>query len=137
MQRTTAKQQQPNVGIYKSCNKTVCVYRVQSWDNPNNIIYTYKFIKPKKEEKNEMKKQKKHSDNKTQYISEEYKNCNFLKEIKVRNKYVYYKCNLTSDGQCICQYRKCTLFVDKETYKKNAKKYPLNKEYQCSKPMHN
>lgn len=81
---------------------------------------------------------KKHTNayKKIKYIPAEYEKCNFLKVLKARNKYIYYKCNLTSDGQCICQYRKCTLFVDKETYKKNAKKYPLNKEYQCSKPMH-
>lgn len=69
-----------------------------------------------------MKKQKKNSDNKLKYIAEEYKECNFLKVKKVRNKYVYYKCNLTSNNQCICQYRKCTLFVDKDTYKKKTLK---------------
>lgn len=84
-----------------------------------------------------MKKQKKKSDEKLKYISEEYKECHFLKVIKVRNKYVYYKCNLTSDNQCICQYRKCTLFVDKDTYKKNAEKYPLKTDYKCSKEENN
>ena len=83
------------------------------------------------------KKKRNNQNDNLKYIPEEYKECQFLKVIKVHNKYVYYKCNLTSDRQCICQYRKCTLFVDKDTYKKNAKKYPLKTDYKCSKEENN
>lgn len=82
------------------------------------------------------KKKRSNTNDKLKYIPEEYQECKFLKVLKAKNKYVYYRCNLTTDSKCICQYRKCTLFVDKETYKKNAEKYPIKEDYQCSKPMH-
>lgn len=60
------------------------------------------------------------------------KDCNFYHErITIRNnsKYIYPKCRLTKNEHCICEYKHCTLYVNKDEYRKNQKKYPIMKYY--------
>lgn len=60
------------------------------------------------------------------------KRCAFYAERKTKRKhkdYTYSKCKLTKDSCCICEYKRCTLYIEKEEYIKNCKKYPIMTHY--------
>ena len=95
-------------------------YCIQLRKSNTNSIYNIDYTTKTKKEKKRMKKRE---------IQED---CAFYTERRTNRKnkeYIYPKCKITKTGSCICEYKKCTLYVEKEQYRKNCIKYPIMKYY--------